>query len=150
MRRALLLITVSGALLSLGYLAEGLRYSRGTWAQPGAGVYPLLVGAVLLIASLGMGLEAGLHQARVAVEWPRGANLTRLLVVVAASVAYVVLLPFLGHPLMGTLATLAVVHMMGLASWPGKIALSLVVGAGSYCLFAVVLGVPLPLGVWFG
>lgn len=61
MRRALLGTSIATAVLAVAYLGEAMRYPRGTMAQPGPGLFPLAVGALLLLASLATGLEA----------WPR-------------------------------------------------------------------------------
>jgi hypothetical protein len=84
-----------------------------------------------------------------AVAWPVGAARGRMIALVAASLGYVLLLPYIGHPLAGTVVTLVALELMGQRGWPLKIALALAVGLGSHYLFAVVLGVPLPRGIWF-
>jgi hypothetical protein len=150
MRRALLGTLIVAMLLAVAYLAEAMRYPRGTMAQPGPGLFPLAVGALMLIAALGTGLEARSRKTWEEMDWPRGLDALRVLGVLAASLGYVLLLPHLGHPVAGTLVTLAVLQMMQLRSWVVKLTLSLVIGLGSYYLFAVLLGVPLPAGIWFG
>ena len=150
MRRALLGTLIVAMLLAVAYLAEAMRYPRGTMAQPGPGLFPLAVGALMLIAALGTGLEARSRKTWEEMDWPRGLDALRVLGVLAASLGYVLLLPHLGHPVAGTLVTLAVLQMMQLRSWVVKLTLSLVIGLGSYYLFAVLLGVPLPTGIWFG
>jgi hypothetical protein len=72
-----------------------------------------------------------------------------VLAVLAASLGYVLLLPRLGHPVAATLVTLAVLQMMRLHGWALKLAVALALGFGSHYVFAVVLGVPLPTGLWF-
>lgn len=150
MRRALLATAAAGVLLALLYVAEGLRHPRGTLAEPGPGLYPLLVGTLLLLGSLGTGLEVLVRRPHGEVGWPEAAARWRMLALLAASLGYVVLLPYLGHPLAGTLVTLVVLEVMGLRRWPLKVGLALAVGLGSHYLFTVVLGVPLPAGIWFG
>ena len=59
------------------------------------------------------------------------------------------MLPVLGQPVCGTLLTLVVLQVMALHGWIFKIGVSLVVGLGSFYLFSVVLGVPLPAGRWW-
>jgi hypothetical protein len=49
----------------------------------------------------------------------------------------------------GTLVTLAVLQIMRLQGWALKLGFSLAIGLGSYYLFSVLLGVPLPTGIWF-
>jgi putative tricarboxylic transport membrane protein len=150
MRRALLGTSIVAMLLAVAYLAEAMRYPRGTMAQPGAGLFPLAVGALMLIAALATGLEARSRKTWEKMDWPRGSDALRVLAVLTASLGYVLLLPRLGHPVAGTLVTLAVLQVMQLRGWVVKLTLSLVIGLGSYYLFAVLLGVPLPTGIWFG
>lgn len=150
MRRALLGTLIVAMMLAVAYLAEAMRYPRGTMAQPGPGLFPLAVGVLLLIAALGTGLEARLRRTWGDMDWPRGSDGLRVLAVLAASLGYVLLLPRLGHPVAGTLVTLAVLQVMQLRGWVVKLSLSLLIGLGSYYLFALVLGVPLPTGIWFG
>lgn len=150
MRRALLGTSIAALLLAVAYLAEATRYPRGTMAQPGPGLFPLAVGALLLIAALATGLEVRFRRTWEDMDWPRRSDALRALAVLAASLGYVILLPRLGHPVAATLVTLAVLQMMQLRGWALKLGLSLVIGLGSYYLFAVMLGVPLPGGIWFG
>lgn len=150
MRRALLGTLIVAMLLAVAYLAEAMRYPRGTMAQPGPGLFPLAVGALMLIAALGTGLEARSRKTWEEMDWPRGSDALRVLGVLAVSLGYVLLLPRLGHPVAATLVTLVVLQMMQFRGWVVRLTLSLVIGLGSYYLFAVLLGVPLPTGIWFG
>lgn len=148
-RHAIFLAAVAGVLLSALYLVEGLRYSWGTASQPGPGLFPLVVGVLLLLGSLGTGVEAVLRRDRDEFAWPRGAALTRMVAILLATLGYVVLLPYLGHPFAATLVSLVILQVMGLRRWPMKIGLAPALGLGSHFLFDAFLGVPLPMGIWF-
>jgi putative tricarboxylic transport membrane protein len=145
-RKGLLAVTGAGLLLGLLYLVETLRYPRGTPAQPGPGLFPLLVGALFLVSSIGVGLEAALARQDRPVNWPVGTQLWRFGLVALATLAYIILFPHLGHPVTGTLLMVVVVRVMGLRPWGLAIAVSLVMALGSYYLFGILLGVPLPGG----
>lgn len=147
--RALLVTSGVATLVSVLYLVEGIRYPWGTAAQPGPAVYLLPVGLLLLIGSLGVGIEALLQKPTEVVQWPDARGTRRVLAILAAVAAYMLLLPNLGHPLSGALVVLVVLQVMRLPNWPLKIGLALLVGLGSYYVFAVLLGVPLPRGMWF-
>lgn len=148
MRATLLVVTTVLVLGSLIYLAEARRYPWGTGDQPGPAVYPVLVGLLLLGSSFGMGVEAALRAPVGGLAWPEAAGRWRVVAIVAATLGYIFLLPYLGHPLAGTLATLVVLHVMGTRRWRAKIGLALAAGFGSHYLFAGLLGVPLPVGAW--
>ncbi|MBI2205817.1 MAG: tripartite tricarboxylate transporter TctB family protein [Candidatus Rokubacteria bacterium] len=148
MKRALVVTGALGVVLAALYLVEARRYSWGTIAQPGPGLYPVLVGCLLILGSVGIALEATLRPTGGHIDWPVGRARWRLMAILLPSLAYVLLLRYLGHPVAGTLLTLAVLHAMGMRRWPVKIVIALAVGGISHYVFTVVLGVPLPAGFW--
>lgn len=137
-----------GSLLAIGYLIAGWDYPWGKMAEPGPGVYPLAVGILMLMGAVGLGLEARLRRLRLDAPWPAGAGRWRVLAVLASGLGYALLLPYLGHLIMGTLVSLIVLRVMGLPRWPLCIGLAIAVGLASYYLFAIILDVPLPVGFW--
>lgn len=147
------LVAVTGLILLLGaiYVGETLRYPRGTPAQPGPGLYPLLLGLLLIVGSCGTLVES-LSQRLPDVEsvWPTGPARWRMLAILLASLGYIVLLPYVGHSIAGTLSVLVVLRAMGVKRWLPAVVLAVAMGLGSYYLFGVILGVPLPTGIWEG
>jgi putative tricarboxylic transport membrane protein len=148
MRKAVIATAAVGVILALAYLAEARRYSWGVPAQPGPGLYPTLVGLLMLLSSIGIAVEVVPGRGTGGVGWPAGRDRWRLMAILGSTAGYAVLLPYLGHPLAATLLTLVVLHAMGLRTWSAKIAVALTVGLGSQYVFAVLLGVPLPTGFW--
>ncbi len=146
MRRGLLAVAGSGVVVGSLYLAEALRYPRGSLAQPGPGLFPLLVGALLLVSAAAIGLEALLIRRDRPVDWPAGVRLRRFGLVGLATLGYIVLLPAIGHPLAGSLLLWVVLRVMGLRPWGLVVLLGVAMALGSYYLFGVLLGAPLPGG----
>jgi putative tricarboxylic transport membrane protein len=146
---AVLVATGFFFLLAALYLAQALYYPWGTAAQPGPAVYLVSVGVLALVGALGTAVEALVKRPQESVEWPSVQGRWRVLTILGASAIYVVTLPVLGQPVCGTLLTLVVLQVMALRGWIFKIGVSLVVGLGSFYLFSVVLGVPLPAGRWW-
>jgi hypothetical protein len=146
--RAVLVAAGFFLLLAVFYLAQAVRYPWGTAAQPGPAVYLVAVGLLALLGALGTGVEALVKRPQEPVEWPSAQGRWRVLAILGATAAYVVLLPVLGQPVCGTLLTLVVLQVMALRGWIVKIGVSLAVGLGSFYLFSVVFGVPLPAGIW--
>ena len=146
------IFAVSAVIISTAvlYLVEALHYSRGTAAQPGPGLFPLLVGTMMLVGAIATILEAKLAPPESELDWPDRPACWRMLVIVAATLCYIVLLVPLGQPIAGTLTGLLVMQVMGLANWPLKIGLALAMGLGSYLVFTTLLGYPLPAGSWLG
>jgi putative tricarboxylic transport membrane protein len=148
LRRDLFGTGVGVGLLALAYLIEAHRYSWGTTAQPGPGLYPTLVGLLLLASAGAVAREAWQRRPEPDADWPVGPARLRVIALLAPTAGYVVALPYLGHPVAGTLLTLAVLHTMGTRRWVVKIAGALAIGVGSHYVFAKLLGVPLPTGIW--
>lgn len=148
MQRALFAAGAGGVVLALAYLAGARTYSWGTAAQPGPGLYPALVGLLLFVSATAVALEAWRQPAELDPGWPIGSARMRVIAMLGPTAGYVALLPYFGHPVAGTLLTLAVLHVMGMRRWPAKIAVALAIGLGSHYVFAKLLGVPLPTGIW--
>lgn len=151
-RKSLLGLAGFGLALGVLYLVETLRYPRGTAAQPGPGLYPLLLGFALVVACAGTALEEwlGRRSGREMSIWPPGVAGLRIGAILLASSGYVVLLPYLGHVLLGTLALLVVFRVMGMRRWLIGLVVAAFMAFGSYYVFGVLLGVPLPEVAWFG
>ncbi len=149
MGRTYLVTAITGTIVGLIYLAVALGYPWGKMAQPGPGFYPFIVGILIVISAFGVGLEAKLRRLMIEAQWPKSMDRFRLLAVLISSLAYVLLLPYVGHPFSGTMLSLLVLHFMGLPRWPVRVGLAIGIGLGSYYIFSILLGVPLPVGIWF-
>jgi len=69
--------------------------------------------------------------------------------ILVAILAYILLLPYVGHSIAATLLILVALQAIGGQRWPMKIVLSVAIGFGSYYLFNTLLGTTLPRGIWF-
>ncbi|MBI3969482.1 MAG: tripartite tricarboxylate transporter TctB family protein [Chloroflexi bacterium] len=148
-RWAVLAVTLVGVVLGAAYTAEALRYRWGSLANPGPGLFPVLVGVLVMLGAVGVALETFTDPPVGDAAWPQGVGRWRLLAIVAVAALYVATMPYLGHPIAGTLVMFAALQIMGLANWPLKIGLALCLGLGSHYLFATWLGIPLPTGEWW-
>ncbi len=138
-------------LFALFYLATAVRLPLGTRSQPGPGVYPILVGLLMLASSLGLALQALLSRraAQSPVEWPSGLGRWRMLAVAGAAAAYILLVPYLGDALAGMGAMLLVLRVMGMRRWLVASALAVAMALTFHYVFVVLLSIPLPRGVLF-
>ena len=133
------------------YLSQALRLPIGTSARPGAAFFPVaiavfacLVGAVALARSFVVGPRV--HAGGDAVFWsPDSRN--RVLSTVVVLVAFCLLLPWVGYPLMAFLFVALLLRKLG-SGWPAAVVTGLVTAAVSFYVFAVLLDVPLPRGPW--
>ncbi|MPZ63643.1 MAG: hypothetical protein GEU93_20680 [Propionibacteriales bacterium] len=147
-RKGRLVVGVIGFLLSAGYLFEAQKLSWGTLAQPGAAAFPMLLGVALAGTSmLTIGESVRTGAVAGAVELPRGVDRKRILGLVGALAAYVVLLPVAGYILASAGFAIAVLRLLSGLSWLRTVVLAIAVTAGTYLLFVMVLGVLMPKGV---
>jgi hypothetical protein len=151
MPRALPLTFLSFALLGGAYLAESLSLSRGTVEQPGAGLFPVLVGIFILslsipglAASLKAGEDRDLHQG----VFPRGKDLRRVVTIALSVLLFTVLLQPLGYGICSAFLMGAVFRLLGMRSW-GKAAAAAILTALVSYFFFISLEIPLPRGSLF-
>src|SRR3989338_123907 len=83
---------------------------------------------------------------------PAGAPLSvgarrRVSVTIAALAGFCLALPWAGYPVVAFAFVTALLRRLGGGGWAGAAAAGLLVAGASYYLFAVLLGVPLPLGL---
>lgn len=150
MRRSLLGVGVIGVICGIVYLLHCARYPIGSLKDPGSGAYPMVVGMLILICSLGTILEGQYRIPNLRIGWPRGSQFSRIVTLIFAMLAYFILLPFIGHLLASLIVVFAGLHLMGELRWYIKIILTFSICAGSHYLFVNLLGVPLPYGKLFG
>jgi putative tricarboxylic transport membrane protein len=139
---ALAVLAASGV-----YLVNGLPLSLGTAARPGPGFYPLSIGtfgaAVALVWVVSAFRRAPAAASGVTAP---GAGRGRVATTAGLLVAYCLLFPWTGYPLAAFGFTGLLLRGLG-AGWPAALVIGLVSSVGSYYLFGVLLGVPLPRGV---
>lgn len=133
--------------LACAYLVLALGYSVGSLRHPGPGLFPSLVGAVLVIGVLvrGGAVLVGRHQSGQRHRLTRGAYL-RVAAIVVAIAAYVVLIPYVTDLVAAAGLTFTVAYAMGLRRiWVAAI-LAVAFAVLSHVLFVMVLNVPLGEG----
>lgn len=134
------------ATVAAGYTVLAIRLGLGDSSRPGPGLFPLLVGIVIMLA-------AGIHLVTLVVRRRRGQAgagtgrpSVRAGLVLTALAAYLVALPLLGHLLAATIMTAAVLKLLGTRRTWVILAIAVVTGIVSDLLFTVLLGVTLPEG----
>ena len=148
MRKGILVTGVTFALIGVGYLFMASRLDMGTMDKPGAGVYPVFVGIILVIATAGTIVSALLQPIPGAIKWPKGVGLGRVLAIGAVTFFYALALEFVGYLICSAMVLLVCFHVMGMRSWPRKIGLTFFLMAFSFLVFDRLLRVPLPQGVF--
>lgn len=137
-----------GLLIAGAYLTEGWSLRSGSLDAPGPGIFPLVVGLLFALVSLGVIVDALLAKEPGAATFPRGPDLRRLLVVSAAFVTYVLLLNVLGFPFATAFFVAFYCRVVGSVSWLWSLVAGVGVAAVVWLVFDFLLEVHLPEAIW--
>jgi putative tricarboxylic transport membrane protein len=137
-----------GICLSVLYLALSFQMPMGRVRQPGAGVFPVISGFLLLLGSVSALWEGMKQRNSEKVELPAGSDLLRLLAVLGGVLGYLILLPVLGQLISSTLFCFVLIRALSsLSIW--RVVLYAVLMAGAaYVLFVRILMLPMPVGIF--
>ncbi|RPJ37638.1 MAG: tripartite tricarboxylate transporter TctB family protein [Deltaproteobacteria bacterium] len=142
----------SGAFFIIGLaIAFGaVRYKLGTFSAPDSGLMPFLVGtAISLLAGIGF-VHATLGK-RKGVGWTpllEKLRWERVLIVLAALVAYILLVKTLGFLICTALFIGFLLKAVVPQRWPTVFAVSLITALASYGIFELWLKAQLPRGIF--
>ena len=140
---AMLVVAASGA-----YLLSALALPSGTPARPGAGFFPVAIGAFGAVMALGWTMTAFRRARAPAARAERAPVEHRVRVVATAGalVGFCFLLPWAGYPVAALVFVTLLLRWLG-AGWRAALVTGLASAAVSYYLFGVLLSVPLPRGI---
>lgn len=144
MSRRVFSLGVAG--LGAVYLWLAFQLPMHTLNGPGAGFFPVLIGAALIIFGIVASFQPG---GLLAGELFRGESHRRIFAVLAAMVLFCLLLTRLGYIVSGTLIMLAALKQFNV-SWKAATAIAVVSAVATYGLFVSILGLQLPHGSWLG
>jgi hypothetical protein len=142
---ALALLLASG-----GYVVYALQFALGSQARPGPGFYPVAVGVFGAVVALGwVALATRRSAAAPATAGPSvSGGRERVGATAGLLVLFCLLFPYAGYPAAAFLFVGGLLRGLRVA-WPAAVAIGLTSALASYYVFGVVLGVPLPRGLWF-
>ncbi len=141
----LLALALLGA--SVVYVANALPMPLGTAARPGAGFFPLGVGVFGTAVALAWVFSAFRAPVTIGAHAAPVDGGRRVLAAAGALVGFCVLLSWVGYPLAAFGFVTFLLRSLG-SGWRAAIALGLGSTVVSYYFFAVLLGVPMPRGVF--
>ena len=143
-RNAYLAIGASGLLLAAGYLGMSFQLPFGQLDQPGAAVFPIIVGATLIVASLATLWEGSQMDRAEQVAFPAGEDRRRLLALLGLLLGYFLALPWVGQFIGSTLFCIFLMRVLSDLGWVRIVAYSLALAAALHVAFVVLLKVPMP------
>ena len=157
-------MTLGGVLFPALMIAVGLVYEimaiqmpRGSFAQPGPGLYPMIVGVFLIITSCGCLLRGWLTLRRAHGILPAPlqpgseapcTDFVKTIQLMALMVAYVLAVPAVGFPIAIFTFLVVAIRLFGYRKWAPAAAMALIIAVVSYVSFVLWLKVPLPLGIF--
>lgn len=148
-RMGYLLMGAAGLVVAAGYLGLSVQLPFGQMDQPGAAIFPVVTGVLLVLASL-VTLWEGWRTARAEqVAFPAGADRRRLLGLIALLLGYVLALPWLGQIVTSSLFCIVLMRILSPLSLPRIVVYALLMSGTLYGVFVFLLKVPMPRGVLF-
>lgn len=139
---------VIGLVLAGVYLALSTEYPFGTLDQPGARVWPTIVGGMVVFASLSVLWEAWRMDPAEVFELPAGANAVRVVLMIALLVGYLLALSLLGPFLAALLFTIFFMRLVSPLDWGRIVVASLAIAAVLHVIFVMGLKIPFPKGIF--
>jgi hypothetical protein len=150
----------AGLLLAAGLVYESmaLNMPRGTLAYPGPGLFPLIIGAFMMVMALGCLLQEIVPRMRE--RMPEASSLpsadaadseardvAKTFQLTALMIAYIFVLKPLGFPIAICAFLVLAIRIFGYRKWLPTLAMAAIIAAISYVSFVLWLKVPLPLGL---
>ena len=149
-------------LFGVGFLCYGLNYPLDQWANPGPGVFPLIVGVTLVILAAwqllhsfwklkpSAGREKGGEAITSARDYlQRNKGETKALIMIAVFVIYLLMVHWVGFFVSNFLFVVISSRLMKEKDWRGPIALSAGISLFCYVMFEIWLKLSFPRGILF-
>ena len=132
-------------ILGVFVICESAKMPMGSFNDPDTGLFPLLLGIILLISSLISLLVSNLRGIR---ELSPAASLRNVIYAVGSLILFRFCLPVFGYSLTTFLTLVFLIKMVGLQRWGKTIAYSLLFTGACYLLFVEGLGIQFPRGIF--
>lgn len=130
-----------------------LKMPIGTFRMAGTGMFPLILGILLMILSGGFVLKIFFQgqkgQVKKEASIESSESPIKLILFLGTMALATLFFNQLGYPLISFLLMLALLRILGIKRWGLNILISIVTAVGSYFLFVKWLDIPMPKG-WIG
>jgi putative tricarboxylic transport membrane protein len=139
-------------LIGVVFLVYNLNYTLGQLANPGPGVFPLMVGGVWVVLAvwhLASVLRKHKAPAREALQESKTKGRTKALFMIAALVFYLLIVKWAGFYVTTFLFVVICSKLAGAREWVRPLALSIGINLFCYLLFGMWLKLSFPKGIFF-
>jgi putative tricarboxylic transport membrane protein len=130
-----------------------LKMPLGTFRMAGTGMFPLILGIILMVLSgvliLKIFFQGKEKQIKKEAAIESSESPIQLILFLGTMVLATLFFNQLGYPLTSLLLMLALLRILGIKRWGLNILISVVTAVGSYFLFVKWLDIPMPKG-WIG
>ncbi|TMR06925.1 tripartite tricarboxylate transporter TctB family protein [Actinomadura soli] len=141
-RRAAALFSLSVGCVGM---AGSLALETGSLSDPGAGMWPLIVNCLTVIGSLALLLHRDFQD-----HEPFTGGFRAVAAAVVGMIGYAVLFPYTGFTLPAFLLLVFWIRVLGGETWRLTVIVSAAAPTAFFCLFSLVLNVPLPRDIIWG
>lgn len=145
--KACLVLGGVGLFIAIGYLWMSFQLPFGKIDEPGAALFPVIVGVVLAAASLITMLEGWKLDRAEQIELPTGSDRKRLLKTIGLLLGYFLLLPLLGQIITSTVVCTLLFRVLSKISWSRVVAYSLAMSIALNIVFIFMFKIPMPRGM---
>ncbi len=136
-----------GLILSTWYLWMSREYPWGQMDQPGARLWPTIIGIMMVVASGFVLWEAWKMSPKETFEMPAGPGAIRVVIMIALMVTYFLVMEYLGQLISSFLFCLFFMRMISPLSWPRLVLAASCIAGGLYIIFDILLKIPMPKGL---
>jgi hypothetical protein len=147
-RTAYLVFGGAGLVIAAAYLGLSVRLPFGQLDRPGAAMFPIVVGCIFAVASLATIWEGWRMERSNPIDLPAGADRWRLLGLIGLLFGFFLVLPWLGQIVSGAIFSLFLMRLLSNLGWVRIAIYAVVLSVAVDLVFANLLRVPLPRGVF--
>lgn len=147
-RTAYLVFGGAGLVIAAAYLGLSVRLPFGQLDRPGAAVFPVVVGCIFAVASLATIWEGWRMERSNPIDLPAGADRWRLLGLIGLLFGFFLVLPWLGQIVSGAIFSLLLMRLLSNLGWVRIAVYAVVLSVAVDLVFANLLRVPLPHGIF--
>jgi putative tricarboxylic transport membrane protein len=144
--------------VGLVYESMALNMPRGSFAYPGPGLFPMIIGGFMIAMALGCLLQEIVPRMRekkpeasslpsADADGPEERNVAKTFQLTALLVGYILVLKPLGFPIAICAFLVIAIRIFGYRKWLPTLAMAAIIAVVSYVSFVLWLAVPLPMGI---
>jgi putative tricarboxylic transport membrane protein len=144
--------------VGLVYESMALNMPRGTFAYPGPGLFPMIIGGFMIAMALGCLVQEIVPRMRekkpeasslpsADANDPEERNVAKTFQLTALLIGYILVLKPLGFPIAICAFLVIAIRIFGYRKWLPTLVMAALITVVSYLSFVLWLAVPLPMGI---